>query len=116
MLVSYTKADVPRRETRDRPTDHNRRDNDRGTEGVTFAEANTQGQVQCYNCQEMGHYATACTNPSRTRQQGNAAPAVTTGTTFLMATTSNVEEEDNKEIVFSFNMTDKASALSRRNN
>ena len=101
LLVSYTKTEAPRREARDRPTDR-----DRGTEIAIFAQATTQGIVQCYNCQETGHYANSCTNPARTRAQGIIAPA---GPTFLVATNEEEEDkEDNEETMFSINMTDKS--------
>ena len=107
--------ETPRREARDRLPEHNRRENDRVTEGATFAQATTQGIVQCYNYQETGHYAHSCTNTHRTRQQGAAPPApATTGATFLMAENNEKEEEDGEETMFSFNMTDESVCIEKR--
>ena len=112
-LVSYTKTDVARREPCDRGSDHDCRENGQGTDGVPFVQTNAQERVQCYNCQEMGHYATTCTNAARTRHQGTASTAGATETTFLMVEEESnaietIKEESSEATMYSFNMTDES--------
>jgi len=62
--------------------------------------------VQCYNCQQMGHYATTCTSARVTRHQ--AAIQLLQHCTIEEATFEDEESDfdDDEDIHFSFNLTD----------
>jgi hypothetical protein len=75
-----------------------------GSDGVAFANVGNDqrppqdnSQIQCYNCQEMGHYASTCTNAWRAQGSGTQA---------LM---SGVEIEDYEDDNISFNFANVTS-------
>ncbi|GKF70278.1 zinc finger, CCHC-type containing protein, partial [Tanacetum coccineum] len=54
------------RGTRGRGGSHYHKDGGRGS-----SSSQDKSKIQCYNCQEYGHYAAECTNPRRERSQEN---------------------------------------------
>ena len=71
-----------------------------GEEGMTFVQRAAEPpieEVQCYNCQQLGHYAGRCTNPYVPRARPEPEPV--TGVQFLQETITPMEEstEDGDE-------------------
>jgi hypothetical protein len=71
-----------------------------GEEGMTFVQRAAEPpieEVQCYNCQQLGHYAGRCTNPYVPRVRPEPEPV--TGVQFLQETITPMEEstEDDDE-------------------
>ncbi|KAI3752719.1 hypothetical protein L2E82_24755 [Cichorium intybus] len=76
------------RGTRGRGGSHYQKNGGRGT-----SSNQDKSRVQCYNCQEFGHYAAECTNPRRERNQENNLIQDDNEPALLLSSLENKEED-----------------------
>jgi hypothetical protein len=95
MLVNYKKPSSSQpRGGRDIPSPGTRTVTEPPQGELAFAltAAPDLSTIQCYNCQVMGHYATTCTAPPRTRAEGPA-----TGMELLQHAECDERDEDDED-------------------
>ncbi|KAI3516559.1 hypothetical protein L1887_15478 [Cichorium endivia] len=76
------------RGTHGRGESHYQKNGGRGT-----SSNQDKSRVQCYNCQEFGHYAAECTNPRRERNQENNLIQDDNEPALLLSSLENKEED-----------------------